>query len=124
MRPDVKNTGKDERMPHERTPMAMRIHCLCNQGYDKEFMLMDEGLKCLQTGELFQPDDIRIIEHQRFEGISDPDDMAILYVIETNTGAKGLIIDAFGIYANKDLISFMNEVQDDTVENITQTLDV
>jgi len=120
MRPDTKNTGKDTEMPHYRTPLTYRIECLCGQGYDSEFQITDEGLKDLKTGEVFQPGEIKIVEHQRFEGISDPDDMAILYVIQTKSGAKGTVVDAFGTYGDGNLMAFMNQIEDKTVDNITK----
>lgn len=112
---------KDERMPNYRTPLTYKIECLQKQGYTHEFQICDEGLKCLNTDEIFQPEDLHIIEHQRFEGITNPEDMAILYVIETNNGMKGTVVDAFGIYADTELMNFMKRVEDRTVENIEQS---
>jgi hypothetical protein len=33
----------------------------------------------------------------RFEGMSDPDDNAILYAISTKNGRKGILVDGYGI---------------------------
>ena len=41
-----------------------------------------------------------IREFHRFEGISDPDDMAIVYAIESKSGVRGTFADAFGVYAD------------------------
>ncbi|HYB42610.1 MAG TPA: hypothetical protein VEL75_12605 [Candidatus Methylomirabilis sp.] len=41
-----------------------------------------------------------IREFHRFEGISDPDDMAIVYAVESRSGVKGTLADAFGVYAD------------------------
>jgi hypothetical protein len=120
MRPGTKNIGKDVEMPHYRTPMADKMKCLNGQGYVEEFQMCDEGLKSLRTEKVFQPEDIIVVERQRFEGMSDPDDMAILYVIETKNGLKGTIVDAFGIYSNKELLEFMNKVKDQKVVNLDE----
>lgn len=120
MRAENPNVLKDEQMPHTRTTMSFKLQCLAKQGYDKDFQVNDEGLMCLNTGDVFQPGDIFIVEHDRFEGITNPEDMAILYVIETNNGLKGTVIDAFGIYANPDLNNFMKKVEDRTTGNIDQ----
>mgnify|MGYP003651233956 FL=1 len=50
---------------------------------------------------------LEVIKYYRFEGMSDPDDNTILYVIETTTGEKGLLVDAYGMYAGnvpRDLV--------------------
>ena len=44
--------------------------------------------------------DLVIREFHRFEGISDPDDMAIVYAIESKSGVRGTFADAFGVYAD------------------------
>ncbi|MBX9853254.1 MAG: hypothetical protein K2X86_16035 [Cytophagaceae bacterium] len=123
MKTHLANTGKEKEMPHYRTPMTTRLKCLCENGFDKEFeFIEDEGIKCIQTGEIFKQDDLKILERMRFEGISDPDDMAILYVVETNNGLKGAIVSAFGIYADANLIEFMNGIKDETIDNISESL--
>lgn len=38
--------------------------------------------------------------------------MAILYVLETRSGAKGTISDAYGPYADESLENFMKQVKD------------
>jgi hypothetical protein len=112
------NRDKDKEMPHYRTPMSVKMDILTKEGFDTEFQISEEGLKALKTGKIYLPDELKIVEHFRFEGISDSDDMAVMYVVVTNDGLKGTIVDAFGLYANEDLLSFMNKVEDQTVKNL------
>ena len=35
----------------------------------------------------------------RFEGDSSPDDNSVLYAIESKGGIKGVLVDAYGTYA-------------------------
>ena len=37
--------------------------------------------------------------------------LTILYAIETSDGRKGVLIDAYGLYADDDTSSFMQEVE-------------
>ena len=46
----------------------------------------------------------------RFEGVSDPDDMSILYAIETRSGVRGTLADAFGAYADPRVGAFLRDV--------------
>lgn len=102
---------KDVQMPHVRTPLIEKTEELTEKGYDAEFQITEAGLKHLKGNEIYQPGDIHIVEFFRFEGITNPDDMAILYVIETKDGLKGTIIDAFGLYSDDILGAFMKEVE-------------
>ena len=82
------------------------------KGFVNWFKATDEGLKCLGTNRVYQPNEVNVPNFFRFEGISDPDDMSILYEIETHDGCKGTLIDAFGVYADSRVGNFMNEVHD------------
>ena len=58
----------------------------------------------------FPADRVVITEYHRFEGVSDPDDMSILYAIETRSGLRGTLADAFGVYADPVVGAFLNDV--------------
>ena len=81
------------------------------KGYTQSFSLTKDGLYCPLKDKTFTPSDIHIVEYHRFEGDTDPDDMAILYAIETTTNCKGVVIDAYGTYANSELGEFFNQVK-------------
>lgn len=51
------------------------------------------------------------MEHYRFEGASDPDDMSVVHAIEIDGGPKGIIADAYGLYANPNLGGFLEKGQ-------------
>lgn len=36
----------------------------------------------------------------RFEGDTDPADEAVVYAIESKAGLKGILVNAYGLYAN------------------------
>lgn len=64
----------------------------------------------LDSGRTFKADGLTIVEHYRFEGASDPDDMSVVYAIKIDNGLKGIVADAFGVYANPDLGGFLEKV--------------
>ncbi len=63
------------------------------------------------------PNDIQIVAEHRYEGISNPSDMSILYVIETNKGEKGTFLMAYGPEANFDDAEFFRRVPESNVSN-------
>ena len=58
--------------------------------------LRDHGI----PSAIFRAEDLTIREFHRFEGVSDPDDMSIVYAIESRDGTRGTLVDAFGVYSN------------------------
>jgi hypothetical protein len=100
-------------------PVAETIHmntltsCLnkaVRDGYTDNLKVTKQGLFSPMKDKTYQPTEVRIIDFYRFEGQSDPGDNAIMYVIETEDGVKGTLIDAYGIYADEIINKFMVEV--------------
>lgn len=82
-------------------------------GYTHTFKAETTGLRCLQTGDRFQPNEVTIVGHERFEGESSEGDSAALYRVETSSGLRGTIVDAYGTYADEHLAEFLREVRVD-----------
>ncbi|MEO8174442.1 MAG: hypothetical protein ABI581_15210, partial [Sediminibacterium sp.] len=80
-------------------------------GYKEEFTVSDNLLKALSTGKQYSPHQVRIINFFRFEGQSDPADSSIMYVLETDDGTKGTLVDAYGPDADADKTIFIREVE-------------
>lgn len=79
---------------------ATAIDDLDRRGFTDAFRIVSGGLVVLTTGKMLRPEEVVIREFYRFEGISDPDDMAIVYALESTTGVRGTLVDAFGVYAD------------------------
>ncbi|HUQ65921.1 MAG TPA: hypothetical protein VM101_07190 [Flavitalea sp.] len=80
-------------------------------GFTEDFKATDEGLQSLKTDKIYTPAEVSIVNFYRFEGPSNPDDMSILYAIETNDGIKGTLVDAYGTYASPEVNQFVLEVE-------------
>jgi hypothetical protein len=85
---------------------------LFKQGFKTQFQATEEGLKSLETGKIYKPDQVIILNFYRFEGESDPSDNSILYAIETVTGEKGTLSDAYGMYADSNVSKFVEAVEE------------
>lgn len=83
---------------------------LARRGYTEDFEAVGDGLRAVESGRTLRPDDLVIREFRRFEGVSDPDDMSIVYAIETKDGVRGTLVDAFGVYANPAVTAVMDAV--------------
>jgi hypothetical protein len=65
----------------------------------EHFVVGGYQLLGLDSGTRFGADQVIIRGIDRVEGDSDPDDEEIVYAIETVTGLRGTLADAFGVYA-------------------------
>lgn len=103
---------KDSEMHHYLTPLAQKTNELVKEGFTEQFVMAEDGIKASESGEVFGPEDLKILKHYRFEGTSDPGDMSILYLVETSNGLKGTIVDGYGTYSDEALSSFMKKVEE------------
>lgn len=85
---------------------------LSQNGYATQFKALKNGLESLETHDVFAPEEVKIINFYRFEGESDPSDNAILYVVETNSGEKGTLTDAYGVYTDPKVSEFVKQVEE------------
>jgi hypothetical protein len=81
------------------------------KGFTDQFQAKGTHILCLENDTVYYPADIAVVNYYRTEGPSDPDDMSILYAIETNDGRKGTLIDAYGNYACDEVGEFMIAVE-------------
>lgn len=80
------------------------IEQLKAKGYKKDFNLLSEQecLVCNNNEHILTPEEFDIDYVFRFEGMSDPADETVLYAISSSKhNVKGILINAFGIYANE-----------------------
>jgi hypothetical protein len=73
---------------------------LSMRGYTNDFNLHPEWIECPPLNLRFGPTEFHVDEVHRFEGLNDPDDSSILFAIRSTAGVKGLLVDAYGVYAN------------------------
>ena len=90
--------------------LADAVEGLTRRGFTESFRIADGGLRTVGTREALRTEDLTIREYHRFEGISDPDDMAIVYAIESKGGVRGTLVDAFGVYADPAMSAVLNDV--------------
>jgi hypothetical protein len=81
------------------------------RGFTANFELIGKTFQAVDSGKTFNPDDLTIVEHHRFEGSSDPEEMAVVYAIQARDGTRGTLVDAYGMYANPDLSAFLKDVR-------------
>jgi hypothetical protein len=77
------------------------------RGYTLDFNIKADCVECPAQDLRLYPEDFMIDEFHRFEGMSNTDDNSIVYAISSKAGVKGVLVDAYGVYAaslNDDMI--------------------
>lgn len=73
---------------------------LAKRGYTLNFNLENDRIFCKKTKRGYTPDEFVIDEFHRFEGVSNPGDMSIVFAVSTSDGGKGTLTDAYGAYSD------------------------
>lgn len=81
--------------------LSEAIKNLQEEGYTEDFNLCNAGIENKSKKSIHGPDDLEVIKFYRFEGMTNPADNTVLYVIETSAGEKGLLVDAYGAYSGQ-----------------------
>ena len=90
--------------------LASAVNGLASSGFREHFQIKSGKLLALDSGKTFNAPEMLIRAYHRFEGVSDPDDMAIIYAIESREGVRGTLVDAFGVYADPAVGRFLDGV--------------
>ena len=90
--------------------LASAIDDLARRGFTESLAVVGNELLTTKMQKIFRPDEVVIREYRRFEGVSDPDDMSIVYAIETDGGIRGTLVDAYGVYADPAVSAFLSKV--------------
>jgi hypothetical protein len=89
-------------MPSSPEPLTLTaaLADLQRRGFTASFEAADGGLRVRETGRTYRAHELAIRESYRFEGVSDPDDLSVLYALEAVDGTRGTLVDAYGAYAD------------------------
>ncbi len=75
------------------------LNDLRKRGYTQDFNLRSDCIECAPANLRLNPEEFTIDEYYRFEGMSNPDDNSVVYAISADKGGKGVLVDAYGVYA-------------------------
>jgi len=87
------------------------VDALKARGFTSNFEFIKGRFTSMENNRHFDAAELVIVEHHRFEGITNPADESIVYAIESSDGVRGTLVDAYGVYANPELSSFLENVK-------------
>ncbi len=87
------------------------------KGYISSYKHKDGKLIDVDREIALNPNEIRVVAHHRFEALSNPSDISILYVIESDKGSKGTILVIRNRSVDDTLPKFFEEIPKDNISN-------
>jgi hypothetical protein len=81
------------------TTLSDATNDLKRRGYSEDLNLKATCIECPTHNLQFHPEEFTIDEFYRFEGMSNPSDNSIVYAISSESGIKGVLVDAYGVYS-------------------------
>ena len=86
---------------------------LKGSGYNVDFNIHADRIESADAKYKFKPEEFHVDEVHRFEGMTNPDDSAVLYAISSSKGVKGLLVDAYGAYSEALSPTMINKLRID-----------
>ncbi|MGB3590851.1 MAG: phosphoribosylpyrophosphate synthetase [Nonlabens sp.] len=88
------------------TTLTEAVEAYQAKGYTVDFDLVEDGVHSKGLKKKWNAGELEVVEFHRFEGMTNPSDNMILYVIECTDGSKGLLVDAYGadVYISREMI--------------------
>jgi hypothetical protein len=91
--------------------LSEAVNDLITKGYKHNFNIKPDCLHCVENEIDIHPEDFEIDAVYRFEGNTDPGDENILFAISSDKyNVKGLLVNAFGVYADTFSSSLMKKL--------------
>lgn len=77
------------------------LNDLISRGYTEDFNVDQDMMQCREKNIKMTVDEFEIDEFYRFEGMTNPSDMSILYGISSDKfNIKGTLVSAYGTYSS------------------------
>jgi hypothetical protein len=90
-------------------------HCLNKiktGGYTENFEVVNNELFSVHNNHAYRPAEIKVMNSFRFEGLSDPKEKIVMYIIETCDGLKGTLVEPYNMCKDPGVDAFMVAVRD------------
>lgn len=80
------------------------------KGYTSNYKMLDGKLLDIENNISFDAAEVKIVDEYRYEGMSNPSDLSILYILEVSDKSKGTLLMPYGPSGDGELGWFMKEV--------------
>lgn len=89
----------NDNMHHYDEQLINLIIDLQERGFNHDFVIENEYIRCLQYNELISPDDFDILETYHCKSLGKNNDCSLVYAIRLiNHDMKGILMSDYGVY--------------------------
>lgn len=107
---------------NESKTAIVKIEEYVQKGYTSNYKMVDGKFTDLSNDLTFSADEINIEDEFRYEGMSNPSDLSILYILSIPNKSKGTILLPYGPSGDDELGWFMKEVSQNKLNTDKTTL--
>lgn len=75
--------------------LSEAVNFLTQNGFDDGFKADKELIVGSKSSKNYAPDELKIVETYRFEGMSNPQDSTVVFAIEASDGNKGTLVMSY-----------------------------
>jgi hypothetical protein len=94
------------------TTLSETLNGLRGLGYEVDLRIDEEGYLCADGVKMrYSANDLSLAWTRRFEGQSNPDDLAILYGLRFPNDKIGVLVDGYGPASDPKVTEFIKAVQ-------------
>lgn len=86
-------------------------------GFKDQYRIVEGQLENLNSKKRYAPQEVTIMKEHRYEGMSNPSDMSLLYVVKTNDGSQGTMLASYGANADNSIHEFMNLIPEENIKD-------
>lgn len=97
--------------PSQSNTLVQGIALAQKAGFTIEFLFLKDVIRSRTSGKTYSTTECFLVSYSRYEGMTDPGDASILFLIECADGEKGYISSPYGVYANAELMAFMRALE-------------
>ena len=80
-------------------------------GFSAELWIAGDSVRAPALGRRYHAREFEVLGVHRFEGESNPSDMAVVHAIEAPDGTRGVLVNAYGPYADPEVASAIAQMR-------------
>ena len=83
--------------------LSQATNALTKEGFKDGFKAEEKSIVGSHTSKSYLPEELKIVQTYRFDGMTNPQDDTVVFAIEANDGNKGTLIMSYSSQHNQNV---------------------